>query len=210
MGFVSYKYENDVYGWRFWPKFLRCFGDQISSLIVDCALRDIEIAHQCINQYCAGTLTKLKFRNKQTFSNDIFQRPFEKVEILHLDGVNLENNLTNFANWFPILRHLELSKESLADATDVFFPHLEHLTLEIWQNNNQETGKYMTREKAMKLFHASPQLQSLKIVTLGFETQLTLSEILYMIRKNAFILKLVVNGSEHKQTVVIGTNWINL
>lgn len=151
-----------VYGLRNWAKFLRCFGDKFLRLQITSRCLPTEkfkLVDRYINQYCANTLTEIKFDSRNESLNDFFQNQFQKVETVCLNSVKLENNLANLPKWFPNLRHLVfLPFYDVSNNTDVFFPHLENFSLvtrfypEDW-----------TREKIPKLLQTNQHVQNLDI-----------------------------------------------
>lgn len=81
-----------------------------------------------------------------------------------------------------------VSESACADECAVSFPHLEHLTIKICTNdNNDNRKKDFTLQDAMSLLHANRRLQDLAIVA-GGET--TLDELLKTISKNTSFLNL--------------------
>lgn len=165
--------------------FLRCFGAQISHLSItygETPGPQLDIVEQYINQYCADTLTSVKFNGNRIFSNRIFQKPFKNVNKVSILFNDLKDQLPNFVNSFPNLRHLKLIGAGLdAMAIEVSFPNLEHLEFRV--------KPILTIKNATKLLYANQQLKILNIISCK---ELTLTDLLNMINGNTSISKLTV------------------
>lgn len=154
---------------KFCLPFLRCFGAKISDLLVDYSGTSIEhcgYVDQYISQYCAETLTNIVFLGKPEFSIELFQKPFKNVTAAAISEASLKNQLSNFVNWLPNLRRLELIEvEILTDDETLIamsFPHLECLSISIAPEISMG---HLTYDQAMHLLNANRQLHCLKIVS---------------------------------------------
>lgn len=158
--------------------FLRCFGSKVLNLSTIYG-RHPEAGRmdRYINQYCSDTVTCIGFINHHSFSNGFFQKPFKNVDEVHITKSKLKDQLTNFVNWFPNMRRLDMHVVAFDEAIEVSFPHLEHVSL------------LTTNENVIKFLHVNQPLQSIEIRSyIG----ITLSEILNMISGNSSISKLAV------------------
>lgn len=184
--------------------FLRCFGPKLSHLhvIIQSENRYID---QYISQYCADTVTRIRFRNFHP-RRFLFTKPFKKVEKLHLvRTLSLGNELQNMVKWFPNLRHLKIDTVyNYSSSFGVFFPQLERVTMFIEANYMYETSVYqettvrngrsrLTIDNAKDLLCANPQLSDVAIFS--WSTGLPMTTLLNMISNNPSILMLLVSSN---------------
>lgn len=166
--------------------FLRCFGAKISHLTVS-KFNDeqLDVVQQYINQYCANSLTCIAFYGAWAFSVEIFKNPFKNVGEVFIWHNDLKDQLPNFVKWFPGMRYLDMNAVTIdANAIEIFFPHLEHLTISI-----DDDSHGLALENATKLLHANKHLESLNIEScLG----IMFDNLLCMLNGNSSISKLSV------------------
>lgn len=175
---------------KFSLAFLRCFGTQIPSIILFCrrafARASDELINRYMNQYCADTLTAIHVTESSTFSNEMFEKPFTKLESVDFFGSNFTLAFCNLTNWFPMLQHLKISACSMDySAIGEHFPHLEHLSIPI-----ANTGW----DNVVNLLRLNPQINRLD-VDMAEDVNKTATDLLEMIAGNAAISKLTVKGS---------------
>lgn len=171
-----------VYGLKYCLPFLRCFGAKILSLEVDYIDTANDYLDRYLNQYCANSLTNIKFWYKRAFSLENFAKPFKCVEKVEIGFCNLENQLPNFVNWFPELRHLKIFSARISDCVSaVSFLHPKDLVI----------SNFFQNDIAANLLHANPQLHSLELIP---NTIIALNDLLDMLSASPSIVMLQVRS----------------
>lgn len=179
-----------VVGLRHVLPFMRCFGSKLSHLWVyylkanDADSQNDRI-NQYISQYCSDTLDNITLIDKPFVSIESFSKPFKNVKKVSISSCDLGNQLRYFLNWFPNLRHLDITSVTIGE-TDVTvnIPYLE--TLSIWIGEQS-----ITYEQAEKLLHANQQLKKLAIDSIPL---MALDKLFNMISANPSLSKLNVYG----------------
>lgn len=180
----------DVIGLKFCFQFLRCFGAKISNLEDPFSYIRNDHFDRYVNQYCADTLTNITSYREGTFPIDNCSKPFKHVEKVQISDANLGNQLTNFMNLFPNLRHLEMTDIKIDEtAIDVSVPQLNHLALKVRSVHGNCKNEFTTRN-ALNFLRANRQLQSLDIYS--NDRIRTFSELLNIISENPLLLKLKI------------------
>lgn len=185
--------------------FLRYFGANLSELTVQwhtwSAYKLINpdsipnckchtLLDQYINRYCAGSLSSIRFYDKLGFSSENYVNPFVKVETVRLLHCGVGQQLPRFTDWFPNLRTLDIDRRctyELFAKRRLHLTHLQHLIIDIVENDKHKTG-------VKNLLHANPHLQSLSLCS---HKQLKMSKLLGMICANSMILKLSANPESY-------------
>lgn len=168
-----------ITNWKHCLPFLRCFGKRITKLLVDYnGVSEAQCNHidQYISEYCGDTLTSIVFIGKRAISIEKFQKPFKNVESASISDAKLKNQLSQFVDWLPNLRRLELHEVELLTGNgmadiQVVFPHLEHLVLTVALDSSK--GQ-LTYGQAMHLLNANRQLHSVFVKSYSvMETAIT-------------------------------------
>lgn len=159
--------------------FLRYFGAHIPELFVQNNRNQNGLAARYINQYCADTLTMLKFLDnfKVAFTMENFPKPFKMVETVTL--MNFAEQFSNFAYWFPSLRQLRFTCKWF-DFDVCVFPHLEELycaSLQLYSN--------LERRKLERFVSANQHVRRLELDCEGTR----FSSLLKMLSPRALISK---------------------
>lgn len=185
-----------VFGLRTWLLYLRCFGSSISNLEISywCYFSKskwYKYVHRYVNAYCVHSLNDITFSHMPKVSINQFVRPFVNVHSVNFEFCELDENLPQFVECFPNLRHLRLSCMRLTDGFDrVYFPHLEQLVINGFDNIR------LTLRNAANLLDSNRQLQSLDILL----PNLSIKALLDMIKDHSSITKLTVsNFMQHIQ-----------
>ena len=187
-----------VCGWKFYFPFLRCFGAKLFKLRVNYenVVTGTRSDHldRYINQYCADTLTTIRFQYKQNFRMENFPKPFKNIISVSIIG-NIRRNdvptkLNLFVHWFPNVCQLILDSIFIEDATNaVHFPHLDQLWVRIVVGNKRNL---ISMKNVTKILRANQQLRCFEII--AFRKEITINKLLNMTSKNPFILKLGIMG----------------
>lgn len=181
--------------------YLRCLGPSIRDLCVrydGWTKTQCDLIHQYINEYCAGSLVNLEFRDKKS-GNPIkhFGKPFISVRTVKAQDSHLGVQIPLFPQWFPNMRSLELTAAHIGwfSSQSMPFEHLEDVTIEI---NNGKRG--FKTPLATRLLQLSPQLRNLTIRARTGQgiAPSTLSNI---IKENPNISSLKVNTKKQKAFV---------
>lgn len=152
---------------------VRCFGKYFTELHL---LNESNIyLDQYIQQYCAKTLTKIRFSCRSIDVNT-FQKPFHKVDIVEVGKIKSAGFLSRFVNWFPNMHQLEVG--DYASDVAVTIPQLEHLIV---------SSRHQT--KYAELMHSNRQLQSIKLA----RQRMAMYQSLDIIDHNHAILKLEIS-----------------
>lgn len=97
-----------VFGLKMSLQFLRCFGPSISELCLHygpSSSKRFDHVLQYINDYCAGTLTRINFRSMPNIEIKQFKKVFTNVQHLGVGGV-LGRQWPTFVKSFPNVREL--------------------------------------------------------------------------------------------------------
>lgn len=173
-------------------QYLRCLGSSISGLDIwyEDSINDkqYDLIHQYVNQYCANSLTSIKFLN---FKNLIkskaipirhFEKPFVNVHTVEVYEINMSDQFPLFKQWFPNIRTLKLSRDIPRGINTSFsFHHLKDLRLSFMNNEF-----YIAR-----LLKLCPQLHSLDIY-MCTRNGITLSKLSCVLKDNPHICNLKV------------------
>lgn len=149
-------------------KLLRHFGHLIQNLKIHYNyLPNNKVSHiyKFVNMYCSETLQQLHMINSYENLFNQLTKPFKKVENLTLRGKfdRLSTCELSFNEVFPAIRTMALDMVNVADMSwiDQKFPHLEHLKMFIWGNN--ETSECFQESTAKTLIQNNPQIRSLML-----------------------------------------------
>lgn len=147
--------ENDirVYGLKACLRFVRCFGEKISELVM-CNGSNVHL-DQYIHQYCAETLTNISFHCRPLSKNS-FRKPFNRVDVVDIYDIKSSECLPRIIKWFPRMRHLMLATyiQSQHRIVAPKFPQLEHLTISIGS---------VGLENYTDLMRTNPKLQTIEL-----------------------------------------------
>lgn len=139
-------------------KLLRCFGHLIQKVIFECRDKFLPELEQYIINYCADSLTEIKFIECSVLTMNSLTIQFPKVKAVHFSGGRLGRRLSNLDIWFPNLRVL-----TIADNTQVairefaaHFPHLIHIDM---QMPIDSSCSYIGEEIFAEILQMNPQLQ---------------------------------------------------
>lgn len=102
------------------------------------------------------------------------------TEVITMNCVRLEKHLANFVRWFSNLRLLQM-RGMVIDP--VSFPHVEHLNIEVC-NNDDAQREVFTFKNLVSLLHANRKLRKLTILA---SVVPTLGEVLNAINENKSI-----------------------
>lgn len=144
-------------------RFVRCFGHNIYELKIDycrSSRKDYTYLDQYVNEFCADSLTHIKYIRKSTILLEIPEKPFTKLEILGIIHSNLGNRFEEIMKWFPKLRRLYMDSNRMdGNSVEVNIPNLEHLIVTL--NSGK---KYIINHKnVIEAVRLNPQLRSLFI-----------------------------------------------
>lgn len=110
-------------------RILRCFGPYISNIGLQCSddtSEHINFVTQYLNEYCAETLENITFIKMPILLRTNMQKPFENVQQIYIAESQLFEQLSNFNDWFPNLRRLELINNTFEPKwANVHFSHLQ-------------------------------------------------------------------------------------
>lgn len=171
-----------VSGIKFCLPLLRCFGAQMTDIVVfysstywDTRPKHIHCIDQYISGFCADTLAGLTLRGDgdQELSPG---RPFKNVKNLDIYKIFLRNGLSSIGGAFPNLRSLSINSVEYGNSNDstsaLHLPHLEHLSISLSRSEN----------RIERLLQANHQLQSLEITILNsYESVVKVNKLLNMI-----------------------------
>lgn len=156
-------------------QFVRCFGENITDLVMSYGSNDH--LNQYIQQYCAESLTKISFLGVKSLHVNSFERPFNNVNVVKIEGDYSRNALSHFIDWFPNMRHLILTHNTI-NADAITFPQLVHL--EIYSQRQQN---------CVELMRANPQLQTVEL----HQQTMKMKQSLDIIEFNGSISKLKIS-----------------
>ncbi|XP_055296439.1 uncharacterized protein LOC129565504 [Sitodiplosis mosellana] len=172
----SGKYFIDINDLRTGLKCLRCFGAQISEMVLyrfqeDVSEFDLHIIAY-INEYCAEAITRIGVRNCSEDGLKYFTTPFTKVEDVYLQSCSAEKEWIKRV--FPKVRELKLCPSMCSTllyngCTASHFPRLEHL--EISSSTTREN--IACRKNVMATLRLNPQLKTLRVRQLCTPIDLT-------------------------------------
>lgn len=118
-------------------RFLNCFAPSIIKLKIEYAISEpsLEYSNQLdliVNKYCAEYITDIQFTfaPKEAMTN--ITRPFTRVESVTFIRCFLTGKLTDFNYFFPNMKRLNLTSDSISlnsKCVAVHFPNLIHLEL---------------------------------------------------------------------------------
>lgn len=146
---------------------LRCFGESISVLDFHyLGFKNVKrfkhiytVTVHYINEYCADSLKTFKMSPILNVFNMLCAKPFSKVETVEFSICHLNTLCLN--RIFPKLQHLHfdwINGNAKFTALAEYFPHLEHLEIDLWQRC--PSIELITIERTLQL---NQQLRSLKI-----------------------------------------------
>lgn len=129
----------DIYELKTSLLLLRCFGHLIKKLHIDTLQTntanrsgDLKYVLSYATKYSLQSLVELSLHNIPAGElESVVTKPFPKVQTLKLSKCHLSAEMSNFNEWFPVLRHFELTNSRLRDYTSIekrFF-HLETLSI---------------------------------------------------------------------------------
>lgn len=201
--FIEVAGKSRIKGLNLCLAFLRIFGGDISELTVQWHtwaaykfINPMDILtckchtslDQYVNRYCAESLSTISFYDKSEFSNENYVKPFINVDTVHLFHCGLAKQLPCFVDWFPNLRNLHIGASSvlqLSIGVQLHFPQLEHLSIEIPNDDEQ----LMCIRDGLR---QNPQLQSLQVYS---DHGISMNDLLNLIDENLSIVKLSTNFS---------------
>ena len=118
-------------------RFLNCFASSITKLKIEYAISEpsLEYSNQLdsiVNKYCADHITDIQFTfaPKEAMTN--ITKPFTRVESVTFVRCFLAGKLTDFNYFFPNMKSLNLTSDSItlnSKCVAVHFPSLIHLEL---------------------------------------------------------------------------------
>lgn len=157
----EWKYSIDIRSSRLCFQYIRCFGPSISKITIDyneSMSKLYEHLHHYVNQYCTESLIEIGFWSKPGRPIEQFVKPFGNVEKVSVMNGSIGDQLPQFVEWFPHLRHLELQNVRLNHRfIAVHFQQLEHLCIDDISNYG------LASADAANLLHSNRQLKSLEI-----------------------------------------------
>lgn len=132
-GITTYSDRVVICGSVFCLPFVRCFSARVSNVEVRYGNNHTnEHLTRYINQYCANTLKSISLGPEPDFFIGDFANPFQLIERVHIDAIDLGIRLPYFSEIFPNLRSLNLYNVTADENSNEFhFPYLENLTIEI-------------------------------------------------------------------------------
>lgn len=150
-------------------KLLKNFGHLISSLKIsnyympkDCAKN----IYKLVNFYCSKTLTEFSISNVLANIFDEFEKPFEKVENVILEGSFdiLGNSIHGLNDLFPAMRCLTIGAVNIHNMSwiDIQFNHLERVQAHVFAHISDTPG-LVNEAEFEKLLKNNPQIRSLNL-----------------------------------------------
>lgn len=146
--------------------FIRNFGDLFTKLTIRYwtsnnsteQMKKIAEMNDVINMYCADTLVELEIRSSELFDFGAMKNPFEKLEILSLNG-NFTASVQKFNDLFPYLRQLSLIYIKSVDLNFIVnhYQHLERVHLDALHFKNSGC---MSVEVFDEFLKKNPQIRS--------------------------------------------------
>lgn len=165
--------------------FLRCFGAQISKLSVFSGA--CMGYYEYINQYCADTLIAidLRYDYSHTIFHGVFSKPFKRLQSVQLMGTNLNDHLLDYARWFPNVRDLNITDNTIerykTDVHAVRFPHLKKFRFHFTYTNIIET------KNIAGFLRANRQLKDLE---LRLNVEMTFQQFTDLVSEHRLLTKL--------------------
>lgn len=183
-------YNIDISGLKLCLPFVRCFGAEFSELTIHTG-NSVPISRnnyldQYINNYCADTLTSIRFFEKPSFQVENFPKPFNHVKDVFIGHSVLGQQLPIVRDLFPNVHQLVLFDISIDEHfTAISFPHLVDLAMNDYQN--------FTINGLLNLLHANRQLKCFQLQLSELHQPLTMSALSNMIAENPLITKLMIS-----------------
>lgn len=205
-------------------RFLRVFGGEISKLdvhyhdyipeygeipeaqlrYIDCIMWHVD---EYINNYCAGTLSSIKFTHKMKFSN-YFVKPFQMIEKVCIKQSNLNDEVLYFAEWFPNMHFLEMTADIIDNRLiNVTLPRVKHLMILFTSFSLTDDKATIAMQNVGEFLKSNQQLESVEVSQknyFGDSGLMTVENLLDMIEGNPMLSKLVFDRRERSSQY--GTN----